>query len=77
MNWGHPYGSDDPLPVGAGYYQSSVMDGTGLLSDGGIFSGALVKDIYVLSIVPEPTSYALAFVGLASGGVVVWWRQRA
>lgn len=65
MNWGHPYGAGDPFPSGAGYYQSAVMDGAGILSGAGVFSGAQVKDIYVLTIVPEPSAWALVLAGLA------------
>lgn len=71
MNWGHPYGLDDPLPVGSPYYQSSIMDRGGLLSGDDVFAGALMKDMFVLSIVPEIDSAGMgsviALLGLGLG----------
>lgn len=75
-NWGYPYGTNDPLPVGAAYYESSFMDQSGLLSGDGAFSGALVTKIFVLSIVPEPPTAFMALAGLACGGFVVFRRRR-
>ena len=68
MNWGHPYGPDDPLPVGFSYYQSSIMGQTGLLSGDDVFSGALVTDIFVLSIVPEIDPAGMGSVLALLGG---------
>lgn len=75
-NWGHPYGLNDALPIGASYYNSNTMDETGLLSGTGEFSGALVNYIYVLSVVPEPSTYALFGIG-AIGMLMVMRRRKA
>ena len=51
--WGHPFPVGDPLPVGSTNYSMNVMDETGLLSGPGGLSGARLRNLYVLSIVPE------------------------
>lgn len=62
-DWGHPYAEDDPLPVGQDYYNSNTMDESGMLSGSGGFGGAQVRNLFVLSIVPEPSTFALLVFG--------------
>jgi hypothetical protein len=68
-NWGHPYEEDDPLPVGESYYNFNTMDESGALSGSSGFSGAQVRNLFVLSIVPEPSTYALLLLG---GAASLW-----
>ncbi|MBU6328209.1 MAG: C39 family peptidase [Verrucomicrobia bacterium] len=67
--WGYAYEETDPLPAGESYYNFNSMDASGLLSGSGGLGGAQVRTMYVLSIVPEPSTYAL----LLCGGVVSLW----
>lgn len=75
--WGHPYGTDDPLPVGASYYNVNAMDQTGLLSGPGGLGGAMVRNLYVLSIVPEidPAGFG-SVAALLAGALGLLERRR-
>ena len=71
--WGYAYEETDPLPVGESYYNFNSMDESGFLSGSGGLGGAQVRTMYVLSIVPEPSTYALL---LLSGAASLWAFRR-
>ena len=73
--WGYAYEETDPLPVGESYYNFNSMDESGFLSGSGGLGGAQVRAMYVLSIVPEPSTYALLLLSGAASLVALKRRK--